>query len=176
MDSGWWAVLVAGLAAAVAAWQAWEARRARSDARRARDAAGAHEAAALDAARDAAGAAERGAKAQERIATVVESQSEQDTWRKTKKTSELWRISNVSGHEVQYVNFDTDDERLQVIGDTGDGFESLGPREHFDVLIEWKIRQKQFAALQVFWMSAANEQKRKSFTFENRPPPEINLF
>ena len=174
MDAGWWAVIVAALAAGFAAWQAWEARRARTEAQQARDDAGTHEKAALGAARDAAGAAKRGAEAQERIAAVIESQSEKETWRKTKRASEIWRVTNVSGHEVQFVSFETDDERVKVVGDTGDGFDSKGPRDYFDVLIEWKIGQKQYAPLQITWLAADNERKRKTLTFENRPATRIH--
>ena len=119
------------------------------------------------------GAAEDSASSLGRIASAVESQSEKDTWRKAKKTATLWRVRNVSGHEVQFVSFETDDERLQVVGDTGDGFDAIGPRSHFDVLFEWRIGEKNYASLQVFWLSADNDRKRMTLTFDARPPAQI---
>lgn len=98
MESGWWAVGVAVVAALVAVWQAWEARRARLQARTASEEAAGHEQAALAAARDSAGAAQRSAEAQERLAAVAEAQlAPVPIWVARHLDGERWEVVNNTG-------------------------------------------------------------------------------
>lgn len=180
MASDWWAVGIAAIAAAVAIWQAVIARGARKDAQKAQTLARqasadaqAHEAAALRAAQEAAGSATRSADAQERLASAYEGQVEKPTWRKQKLTITTWKITNVSGHALQWVTPVVDDPRLQVVGDLGDGFDEIGPRESIEVMFDFSEGQKTYASLQLLWPDSRGNQQVEEFTFEWGPPQRI---
>lgn len=170
MNADWIAVAVAAVAAGVAVWQAIVAQLARRDAQRASRGAQEHEAAALLASESAAASAARSAAAQERLAEAVEGQTIRPTWKLRKKSPTLWHIQNVSGHEVHWVTPLVDDDRLQVVGDTGDGFDSIGPREGFDLVFDYRLGQPPYASLQLLWPDHRGEQQAEQFTVEWRPP------
>lgn len=161
---------MAVVAAGVAVWQAFVAQLARRDAQRASRVAQEHEAAALLASELAAASASRSAAAQERLAEAVESQTAKPTWKLRKKSQTLWHIQNVSGHEVHWVTPIVDDDRLQVVGNTGDGFDSIGPREGFDIVFNYQVGQQSYASVRVLWPDRRGEQQAEQFTVEWRPP------
>lgn len=152
MDSGWWAVAVAAVAAFVAMWQAWEARRARRDAQAARDEAGLHERAALDAARESAGAAERSASAHERLAAVAEAQVMAPvTWFAQPVGGETWELVNNTGQIVSAEAYPGKSKAGLTMIDAG-----LREVEPGGVLrFQWGDRQStsSFAEVVVFWFT-----------------------
>ncbi|WP_418515448.1 hypothetical protein ACNUCX_11340 [Curtobacterium flaccumfaciens pv. flaccumfaciens] len=171
MDSGWAAVIVAGVAAIVAAWQAWDARKARKEAQTARDDAEAHEQAALAASREAAGAAQRGADAQERIADVAEKGVEKPTWKLKKTGPDVWALRNVSGHALSWAAVLNEDERLQAIGGDSDGlFEDIGPNAAISLHFRYHLGETDWVTFTVQWVTQFGDQRAEAFTLQWKPP------
>ncbi|MBA8990768.1 hypothetical protein FHW23_002033 [Curtobacterium pusillum] len=173
MSAEWWAVIVAVLAAMAAVWQAFEARNSRREAQQSAESAAQNEKRALESSEAAASAATRSAEAQERLAELIEGQTAKPTWKVRRKNPTLFRVTNVSAHEQQFVTVEVEDDRLQVVGDNDDGFDSLGPGDGFDVIFDYRVGGRTFAAMTLLWLDERNDRGVERITLKWRPPAPV---
>lgn len=156
MDSGWFAVAAAFIAAGIAAWQAYEARKSRIEARSASDAAGTHEQAAIEAARSAAGAAERGAAAQERLAAVAEQTARgRKIWRYRYHGGENWQVYNESNEVINARLLPHDQERFLQLSEEAQMDHELVPGAGIDVVWPRRLSMPAIARVRVWWETEA---------------------
>lgn len=156
MDSGWWAVVVAVVAAGVAAWQAVEAARSRRQAKQASEDAAVHERTALAAARDSAGAAKRSAEATERLAAVAEAQAvPRLAWGARYVSGDVYEVVNQTGMIVT-AQFDSMLSSRYVQISEG-APKVLVPEEAMTFRWPDRLSTPGYAEVAVFWYTAQDE-------------------
>jgi hypothetical protein len=132
-------VIIAGVSAALAVRSARRARKAES-------AAAEHERQALEAARDAAGHAKRSADAEERMATVVESQERREVSERSAVERFPWKLLSIPGYDDCMLH-NTSRAVLYAVEVQGEKIAygpmvlpAVGPDQQEEVLI-WRVLQ-----------------------------------